>query len=281
MIIHVHPAAHEGLFSFLFDLGCEGIVTESFGDSCIKTCLPKNINPEDFRVKIEKYIQNVKEIFPDVENYWVSFNRIKDQDWSLTWRKFFRPEFVTEKLLIVPAWEPMTKEPGYNIIRIDPGPAFGTGQHPTTRMCLSAMEGIDLPGEFTLLDVGTGSGILAMYGAILGASKIMAIDIDPEAVRWGRYNIELNSLSEIIKISTTPIETIEETFSVVLGNLILGTILELNGYLSRVIAQGGYLIVSGILKEQVEKVEIRFNRLGFNREEVLFEDEWACVIFNK
>ena len=281
MIIQVHPAAHEGLSSFLFDLGCEGIVNESFGDKCIKTCLPENVNPEDFRAKIERYIQNLKEIFPDIKECKLSFNRIKDQDWSLNWRKFFRPELVTENLLVIPAWESVTEEPGTHIIRIDPGPAFGTGQHPTTRMCLSAMERIGLNGEFTLLDVGTGSGILAMYGAILGASRVMAIDVDPEAVRWGRYNIELNSLTGKIQISTTEIGTIEETFSLVMGNLIFGTIMELAEDLFRVLAPEGSMILSGILKEQAEIVEQKFNGFALNREEVLYEDEWACILFKK
>ena len=116
--------------------------------------------------------------------------------------------------MIVPAWEPMPDAVDGHVIRIDPGPAFGTGQHATTRMCLEAMEKIHFPKTWTMLDVGTGSGILATYGAQLGASKILAIDIDPEALRWAERNIQINDLSEFIDLSNTPLEQVKGTFSV-------------------------------------------------------------------
>lgn len=131
--IHLPPVAHDPLSAFLFDLGCTGIVSEDFQDHTLKAYLPFQ----------------------------------EDRDWSRNWRRFFRSERVTLGVMIVPAWESLPPSFKGHVIRIDPGPAFGTGQHPTTRMCLEAMERLQISPSWTMLDVGTGSGILAIYGAIL------------------------------------------------------------------------------------------------------------------
>ena len=129
--------------------------------------------------------------------------------------------------MVYPAWEPLPGDTESLVVRIDPGPAFGTGQHPTTRMCLEALEKISLPESWSMLDVGTGSGILAVYGAKLGAGPVVAIDSDPEAIRWARKNIELNGLTGKIELSSGSLEKIRARFSVVVANLTLNTIKEL------------------------------------------------------
>ncbi len=118
-------------------------------------------------------------------SYTFELTKMENQDWQRNWRRFFRPVRISKKLLILPVWEelpPHAEET--HIIRIDPGPAFGTGQHATTKMCLQAMEFFGSLESRTLLDVGTGSGILAIYGAQSGFGNIEAIDVDTEAVRW-------------------------------------------------------------------------------------------------
>jgi ribosomal protein L11 methyltransferase len=274
----INPVAHEGLSAFLFDLGCQGIVSEDFGENILKAYLPFQKDIEDNRTRIELFLHELKNIFPEIATFEFNINRIENQDWNITWRKFFHSDQVTENLLIIPEWEPVPDNINSHVIRIDPGPAFGTGQHPTTRMCLKAMEQITLPNDWTLIDIGTGSGILAIYGIKLGANKATAIDIDTEAVRWAKRNIELNNISDEIYLSIEPLEQWEEKFPIITANLILNTILELSPHFTKVMTKDGYLILSGILIEQIKEVEEAIAEYGLYVEQSLFQEEWACLI---
>jgi len=280
--IVIHPIAHEAMSAFLFDLGCTGVVLENFRDSSLKAYLPFQEKFDDLRNRLNVFLGKLSEIFPQVQSPELTFSKIEDQDWSRNWQRFFHPDRVTRKLSIWPAWEPVPASINGHVIRIDPGPAFGTGQHATTRMCLEAMEKIVRADEsWTLLDVGTGSGILAMYGAMLGAKRIFAIDTDPEALRWAKQNIELNGLTGSIELSSIIIEKIEDSFSLLVANLILGEILEIFPHFPRILNPKGLLILSGILEEQVKRVKSVLDSHGLCEHEILFQEEWACVIAKK
>jgi ribosomal protein L11 methyltransferase len=278
--ININPVAHEALSSFLFDMGCEGVVSESFQDRTMRGYLPFRQNIEEIRNRVELFLQDLRDIFPEAKDYSVKLERLEQQDWDTGWRRFFKPDQVSEKLLILPVWEGIPSTISH-IIRIDPGPAFGTGHHPTTRMCLMAMEEAASPCQWTMLDVGSGSGILAIYGAKLGAFEVAAIDNDPEAVRWAERNIEINEIPVPIRLSITPIQDIKNQYNLVTANLILGTILELFNELFNVVAPNGRLILSGILREQVEDVEKKIIEKGLNLEGVRYMEEWACIIVRK
>jgi ribosomal protein L11 methyltransferase len=148
-------------------------------------------------------------------------------------------------------------------------------------MCLEAMEKIVPAESWSLLDVGTGSGILAMYGAMLGAKRIIAIDTDPEALRWAKQNIELNGLTGCIEFSSIPIEKLEDPCSVVVANLILGEILDIFPNFPRLLNPGGLLILSGLLEDQVEQIKGLLDSYGLCEHDILFQEEWACVIAKK
>ncbi|MBW1781405.1 MAG: 50S ribosomal protein L11 methyltransferase [Deltaproteobacteria bacterium] len=276
--LRADPALHEPLNSFLFDLGCTGVVTEDFKDRTLRAYLPFQPNLEEIRNRIDLYLMDLKEIFPEVPPPKLQLNKVDDQDWGLNWRRFFRPTRVTPRLLILPAWEPLPVREGTgHIIRMDPGPAFGTGQHPTTRMCLEAMERAPLKSRWTMLDIGTGSGILAIYGIKMGAEKVKAIDTDPEAIRWAGRNIRLNGVTGSIELSLGPVEDVIEAFSLVCANLILGEIMRLMPSFSRLVLGGGWLILSGILKSQVQEVSNSVSRYGLQAYETLHQQEWSCV----
>jgi ribosomal protein L11 methyltransferase len=276
--IDIDPVAHEALSFYLFDIGCEGVVSESFRDPTIRAYLQFQEDIEETRNRIDLFLHGLKDIFPEANDYSLKLERLEQQDWDTGWRKFFKPDQVSDNLLILPVWEAAPSTPTGHIIRIDPGTAFGTGHHPTTRMCLMAMESAGFNGPWTMLDVGTGSGILAVYGAKLGAKEVTAIDNDPEAVRWAQRNIEINEMPVPIELSITPIENINKQYALVTANLILGTILELMGHLIRVIAPDGLLIISGILREQVADVEKKIIENGLKTDRVLYMEEWACMV---
>jgi ribosomal protein L11 methyltransferase len=276
--IDVHPIAHESVGAFLFDLGCSGVVTQNFQNHSLKAYLPAERDPEDLRRRIDLFLEALKNIFSEIGSPKVAVNQLRDQDWSQTWRQFFRPEQVTRQLMILPAWELIPPSQGGHLIRVDPGPAFGTGQHPTTRMCLEAMEKVGKPQPWSMADVGTGSGILSIYAAKLGAGQIMGFDIDADAIRWAERNIDLNGLSGRISLTLQPIQRVERSFFLVAANLTLGTILELFPHLSRLTEPGGYLVLSGLLRDQASRASAQLDKHGLREENVFHRDEWTCVV---
>jgi ribosomal protein L11 methyltransferase len=279
--IDIDPIAHESLSAFLFDLGCSGIVSEDFRDHSLKAYIPFHENTEDIRGRVDTFLYHLGQIFPEIQSPKIRISKIKEQDWTRNWRRFFHADRVTSKLLIIPAWEPVPSALDAHIIRIDPGPAFGTGQHPTTRMCIAAMEQMQLTESWTMLDVGTGSGILAIYGAKLGAKKVVAIDIDPDALQWAKRNIRLNDLEGFIELSSQPLSVLKGSFSLLTANLTLQEIIHLESHFHGHLNPGGWLILSGVLREQVNQIRACFTNKDFQEDQTLFQEEWACMVAKK
>jgi ribosomal protein L11 methyltransferase len=275
--VDAEPLIHEALSDFLFTLGCHGIATENSHPATLKAYFPSE-KIEEIRSQLDFFLKKLEEIFPEARSPKLSISKIEDQDWGLAWRRFFQSEQITPGLVIVPAWEktPLLKDT--HVIRMDPGPAFGTGQHATTRMCLEMMETFPGAHPWSMLDVGTGSGILAIYGAILGAGRILALDTDLEALRWAKRNIDLNQLPVPIHVSDTPVEEVKASFHLLAANLILHVIQELVPHFSRLLEPQGWLILSGLLKDQVESVERLLKAHGLEPEGVLYREEWACIL---
>jgi ribosomal protein L11 methyltransferase len=143
------------------------------------------------------------------------------------------------------------------------------------------MEQVSLPRSWTMLDVGTGSGILAMYGAKLGAKRVVALDVDPEAIRSAEGNIRLNQLSVAIELSSVALDELKDRFSLLTANLNLGVILQLFPHFSRLVDPGGWLILSGLLIDQARDVQDCLPQYGFSEYEALHQAEWACMIARK
>ena len=228
------------------------------------TC-PSPTSFEELRNRIEIFLRGLKEFFPEAAQSFLHFSRIQDEDWGLTWRRHFQVERVTQRLTIVPAWEPVPQAPGGMVIQMDPGPAFGTGAHPTTRMCLESIEKSHIPGAWTMLDVGTGSGILAIYAAKLGARRVLAIDTDPEALRWAQRNIDLNHASRFIELTSKSVAELNDVFSILVANLTRDALVELLPDFQRLLEKDGTMILSGLLQEQVQDVKKPLALLGYQR----------------
>jgi ribosomal protein L11 methyltransferase len=260
--------------AFLFDLGCGGIIDE---DSTIRAYFSAPEDTEPIQETLRVFLHGLGEIFQEMEPPVLKVRRIKNQDWSIEWRAHFRSERITPTLIVAPAWEPLPAKPGCHLIRIDPGPAFGTGQHATTRMCLESMEKFRSDKPWTMLDIGTGSGILAIYAAKLGATRVLALDTDLEALRWAEKSIALNEPPVRIELSPAPVEATTEAFDLVTANLTLDVIQELMPHFSRLLEPQGWLILSGLLREQVEKVKKRLAGYGIQSIRAFFQQEWACM----
>ncbi len=280
------PELHDPLSAFFFDMGATGVVLEDFGSRTLKAYLPLEKSPEIIQDLVLTYLDHLSLLHPHLPPSSFRLSKLAHRDWHNNWRRFFGPVRISEHLMILPVWEKeRQKAKERHVILIDPGPAFGTGQHATTKMCLRAMEfhvsAGEGAGETTFLDVGTGSGILAIYGAKLGFGQIEAVDLDPEAIRWARRNMRLNKVSEAIALSTQGVEGITKRFSLVCANLILNELLRLMPCFFRLVKKGGNLVASGILRDQVKKMAEALPASGFSIKETLYEEEWACMVLEK
>lgn len=279
--IHIDPIAHDALSAFLFDLGCTGTATEDSNREILKVFLPSSENLNEIRNRLQAFLERLPDVFREVQSSQISIRVLENTDWSLEWRRFYRAELITPRLLVLPPWQSAPDCIPDHLMRIDPGPAFGTGQHPTTRMCLKAMETVSLPDNWTMLDVGTGSGILAIYGVMLGARKVVGLDIDPDALRWAEHNVALNNLTARIELSSGPIEFLRVHYSLITANMLMGEILAVLPRFPYLLEAGGRLVLSGILREQISQVQQSLLEWNLLTRHKFTEKDWACVIASK
>ncbi len=206
---------------------------------------------------------------------------VHEEDWANTWKEHFKPTRIGRRLVVAPTWEPYTAEAGDIVIRLDPGMAFGTGTHATTRLCLQALEEIvgASVSHASALDVGCGSGILAIGAALLGVPAVTAIDIDPVAADVTIENAVLNSVETGITASTTPLQSVEGTFDIVVANILAEDLARMARDLVARVAASGRLILSGILNEKETVVTAAFDPLFASPATVTRDGDWCCVIY--
>ena len=205
---------------------------------------------------------------------------IDDQDWATSWKQFFTPVEIVPGLVIKPSWEEYQAVNNEKIIEMDPGQAFGTGQHESTKMALSL-----LSTSFTkkpvdkVLDVGTGTGILAMAAVLFGAESGVAIDNDPEAVRVATENINANALAAEITTSTTDLADIQGEFPLIMANIVHDVLVQMAPQFKGLLDPDGRVILAGILiGEQEENIIRIYGELGFQLQESLHDGEWAALL---
>jgi ribosomal protein L11 methyltransferase len=209
---------------------------------------------------------------------------LADQDWATSWQQYFKPFEIVPGLVIKPSWEAYQPEPGQHVIEMDPGMAFGTGQHASTRMALALIKKSmqRATDNSQALDVGTGTGILAMATALFGAERVVAIDNDPDAVRVAQENIEKNGLAGKIETSATPVERLQGAFQLISANIVHDVLVEMAGTLVMLTAPGGHLVLAGILSgEQEENIVGVYLGLGLQPLDRLYQEEWVALQFFK
>jgi len=203
---------------------------------------------------------------------------VREEDWANNWKAYFKPIAVGNRLLIKPSWEEAPADTDRLLIELDPGMAFGTGTHPTTELCLLALEEFCRTGE-TVFDIGTGSGILAVAAAKLGAAAVTAVDIDPVAVRTTEENIARNGVGERVMVHQGGIETIapEEKAGVIVANIIADVIVAIAGPVRQHLHPGGIFIASGIIRERLCDVTAALTAVGFTAITSRTAGEWVAV----
>ncbi len=209
-------------------------------------------------------------------------NGLQDEDWNKKWKSFFQPISITDRLVIKPPWRDYYARSGEVVIELDPGMAFGTGTHPSTRMCLRVIDEC-VPGMgpgARMLDVGTGSGILAITAAKLGLSDVIGTDIDYTAIRCAGKNAEANKVADRIVFSTDSLGKVAGVFELVVANILPHILIDLRDALVEHTAEKGRVVLAGILNEKAASVQEAFSQeLNFVRK--LEEEEWCCLIFER
>ncbi|WPP42778.1 50S ribosomal protein L11 methyltransferase [Paenibacillus hunanensis] len=319
LTIHTTEQAVEMISNFLHEAGAGGVTIEESGtlnkerDTSYGQWyeLPLNDIPEGEAViqgyfaeetdmtalseEVAGRIAQLKEFGIDAGAAEMSVRTVDEEDWADAWKKYFKPLRVSERLTIKPTWEDYTPESEQEqIIELDPGMAFGTGTHPTTSLCLRTLETVIHGGE-EVIDVGTGSGILAIGAIKLGAKSVLALDLDPVAVSSARENTKLNGLSELIHVHESDLLSVLKAdgqeasnelnvtlpVQVVVANILAEIILLFIDDVYNALRPGGVYIASGIYKNKEDAVREALEAAGFEIEGAHRDEDWIAFVARK
>jgi ribosomal protein L11 methyltransferase len=296
--------ATEAVANIFHDLGSSGVVIEDpqlvnsyrqsgAWDYCdipeeldtetvvVKAYLPANEELDD---KLRVFEERVNELVLhnlDKGQGVIRCREIHEEDWASSWKEFFHPIKVGERIVIKPSWEEYTPAVGEIVIELDPGMAFGTGTHHTTTMCVRCLEEIIKPGD-VVFDVGTGSGVLSVVAAKLGAAKIAAVDFDAVAVRVAGENVAINAVEQQVQVGQSDLMAeITGEADVIIANIIADIIIRMLPDVTQKLKDKGYFIASGIIAERISDVTaaVLENNLGIER--VIEEGGWAAMVIRK
>lgn len=210
----------------------------------------------------------------------VIYSRIDEQDWAEAWKEYFWPERITDTIVVKPSWREYAAKPDEIILEIDPGMAFGTGTHPTTALCIRQIQSHLQPGN-TFLDVGTGSGILMIAAAKLGAASVYGVDNDEVAVSVAEKNLLANGVQDYRLMTGNLVEQVNDTFPVVAANILAEVILDLLPDVTAVLEPNGIFICSGIIEEKKEAVLSGLAKIGLAAIEILEKEGWVAIAASK
>lgn len=258
-----------------------------------------DLNPNDFPtsgVIVKAYlpassflaetVEEIKLAIANLENFDInlgenifSMSEVHEEDWATSWKQYYHPVKISERFTIVPTWEEYTPvNTDELIIELDPGMAFGTGTHPTTVMCLQALEKVVKDGD-SVVDVGTGSGVLAVAAAMLGAKKVHALDLDAVAVKSAYENIVHNKVQHIAEVHQgNLLDTVTEQADVVVANILAEIIMTFTDDAFSIVKPGGLYVTSGIISAKKDDVKKALVDSGFIIEEVLMMEDWVAII---
>lgn len=245
-------------------------------------------------VVIKAYFQEDRHIMDEVNNCLERVNQcfntkcrvyiseVRDEDWEESWKKYYHTFKVGRHLVIKPSWEEYKPEPGEVIIEIDPGMAFGTGIHASTRFCLNFIDEY-LKGGESIIDAGCGSGILSIAAAKMGAKKITAFDIDETAVKVAWENVKLNRLDEVIEVKMGDVteENLQQQSDIIFANITADIVNMFIPQAATVLKPGGYLFASGIVDSRLPGVEKQLQTHGFIVEKILTDVDWVGIAARK
>jgi ribosomal protein L11 methyltransferase len=241
----------------------------------VRAYLPVDDEIRARRRSVEESLWHLGQIMPIPEP---AFRTVAEADWAEAWKEHMSVLHIGRCIVIKPSWKQYLPKDDEILVELDPGMAFGTGLHPTTRLCLVALEDLIQPG-MEVLDLGTGSGILAIAAAKLGATRVLAVDKDPLAVQVARENVRANDVDGVVQVVDGGLEAVEGTYDLVVVNILARVIRELlAGGLVRHARSSAPLVLAGILEEQVLELNGAATQAGLLLAEQRQIDDWVCLV---
>lgn len=239
----------------------------------VKTYIPAGDEP--LKRKIQEALWHLGQLYPIPDP---DLKIVVEADWAEAWKAHYSVLHIGRHTVVVPMWQSYTPQPDEVVIALDPGMAFGTGTHPTTRLCLSALEDVIAPG-IRVLDLGTGSGILSIAAAKQGAVSVHAVDVDTIAVTSAQENIAVNGVAHLITLEAGSIDKATGTYDLVLVNILARVILTLlDEGLADLLETGGTVVASGIIDDQEKDARAAFEAHGIEIVERHVERDWIALI---
>jgi ribosomal protein L11 methyltransferase len=274
----------DAVSNFVIEQGATGI-EELDGDPKslrLRTYFPQDGKEERILHALYRYLRSLKKILPEIPRVQIRTASLPEQDWGENWKRFFKPVQVTSRFVVKPPWSKLRLKRGQIPIDITPGMAFGTGTHATTILCIQALEERLKKRGLSVLDVGTGSGILSIIAAKLGGKEVWGIDIDGVALENARENVEKNQVSDIVTLRKGSIGSVQKEFDIIIANIDLKSLRRMRRSLLSHLKNQGVLTLSGILKEEEERLREHYLKTELLRwVKVAREGEWVCLTFKK
>jgi ribosomal protein L11 methyltransferase len=277
--VKVPEDVFDAVSDFLATLTGRGVCTREEDNSVLIDAWLEPDKADEQLSRIQVYLGDVLDHGNTPDEAIRRVEETPEEDWMSVFRSQHHPVRISERLAFRPAW---CLPIGSDDLVLDPGMAFGTGEHHTTRMCLELLDSIHgVPAGGRMLDLGTGSGILAIAGALLGFGSILAVDTDPVAVEVAAGNVRENKTHTVVRVKEGGIETAEGSYDVITANLYGSLLLELAGRISLHLAENGHLIVSGITRGEKDSTAAAFIRCGLEPVRIMERDTWVAVMFKK
>ena len=236
-----------------------------------------DVDVKEIISEIETRIERAKEFDVNIRDYEIFSEEVNENDWANEWKKYYKPTKVGNRFVIKPLWEEYEAKGDEIILNMDPGMAFGTGTHETTRLCLEAIENY-MKKDTRVFDIGTGSGILAIGASLLGAKDVVGVDLDIVAVDSAKENVKYNHLENVEILHGNLMDVVEGTADIIVAKIIAEVILILIDDVKKMINKNGVFISSGIIREKEKMVTDALHEKGFSIKEVRREGEWVCII---
>lgn len=293
------PANGVDLACYCFnESGCSGVIVEereldtfvlpgfeleNGRDYRIRAFFPEPDDRLAWRADIESRLKEIGSWIRGWPSPEIEVISLAEEAWAEDWKQHFHSFRIGDRLVFKPTWEDYSAARDDILINLDPGMAFGTGTHATTRLCLESLNTLlgDNEAVKSVLDVGTGSAILALGAAALGVERVLGCDIDETACQVARQNIALNGMQNIIEVTDRPVCEIEETFDIVLANILAEENVRLASDLCRCLKRAGRLVLSGILSEKEALVLEGFSDYPLGLPQVTRLQDWSCFTFQK
>jgi ribosomal protein L11 methyltransferase len=282
--LHVPRASIEAVSNFLMEQGATGIEENEEGQKGerLKAYFLRDGREGGVLRALRRYLKSLQAIQPEISQAKIETVTLPEQDWGEKWKRFFKPFQVTSRVVVKPPWSSFQPKKNEVSIVINPGMAFGTGTHATTKLCIRALErGLRKKG-LSVLDVGTGSGILSILAGRMGAGEVLGVDTDEVAVEVARENVRQNRVSDLVKIRKGSIGHIRRQFDVVVANIDLRGLRRMRQPLLRHLKRKGLLVLSGLLEGEGDRLRQYYVETGHLRwAQSTREGEWVCLTFKK